>query len=90
MSSPLTVKQAASHASVSAALIYAWCANGTLPHMRVGARGKRGHIRIAVADLDAVLDGFKVGKREPPQAPLPAPAPVTAYRHVRLSKAPRG
>jgi hypothetical protein len=84
------VKQAASHASVSVALIYAWCRDGTLPHMRVGAWGKRGHIRIAVEDLDAVLAGFKVGKREPTPAPLPAPAPITAYRHVRLSKAPRG
>lgn len=90
MSPPLTVKQAAAHASVSAALIYAWCADGTLPHMRVGARGKRGHIRIAPGDLDAVLAGLKVGKREPVPAPAPAQGPVTAYRHVRLSRVPRG
>lgn len=82
MSSPLTVKQAASYASVGAALVYGWCADGTLPHMRVGARGKRGKILIAVEDLDAVLASFKIGKREPTVAPAP---PVTAYRHVRLA-----
>lgn len=56
----LTPKQAAERACVSESLIYAWCADGTLPHMRVGRKGKRGHIRIAVEDLDGVLASFRV------------------------------
>ena len=56
----LTVKAAAARACVSEALIYAWCSDGTLPHTRVGRKGKRGHIRIAVEDLDGVMAAFKV------------------------------
>jgi len=56
----LTVKQAAAHVCVSLSLIYGWCADGTLPHTRVGRKGKRGHIRIAIEDLDAVMAAFKV------------------------------
>jgi excisionase family DNA binding protein len=67
----LTVKQAAQHASVSESLIYAWCSDGTLPHTRVGRQGKRGHIRIAVEDLDSVLAAFKVSTRPAQATPLP-------------------
>ena len=56
----LTVKQAAAHACVSASLIYGWCADGTLPHTRVGRTGKRGHIRIAIEDIEALLASLKV------------------------------
>lgn len=56
----LTVAQAALRAAVSDSLIYAWCADGTLPHTRVGRKGKRGHIRIAAEDLDALMASFKV------------------------------
>ena len=56
----MTVAKAAARAAVSESLIYAWCADGTLPHTRVGRRGKRGHIRIAAEDLDGVLASFKV------------------------------
>ena len=56
----MTVAEAAKHACVSESLIYAWCAEGTLPHTRVGRKGRRGHIRIAVEDLDGVLAAFKV------------------------------
>jgi hypothetical protein len=59
------VAEAALHACVSESLIYAWCTEGTLPHTRVGRKGKRGHIRIAVEDLDGVLAAFKVESREP-------------------------
>jgi len=48
----LTVTEAALRASVSVSLIYVWCSDGTLPHIRVGRKGKRGHIRIAEEDLD--------------------------------------
>jgi excisionase family DNA binding protein len=56
----MTVAEAAKRACVSESLIYAWCAEGTLPHTRVGRRGRRGHIRIAVEDLDGVLAAFKL------------------------------
>lgn len=56
----LTVKKAAAHASVSVSLIYGWCSDGSLAHTRVGRRGKRGHIRIAIEDLKALLASLKV------------------------------
>jgi excisionase family DNA binding protein len=56
----MTVAEAAKHASVSESLIYAWCAEGTLPHTRIGRKGRRGHIRIAVEDLDDILAACKV------------------------------
>jgi excisionase family DNA binding protein len=56
----LTVKQAAEYASLSESLIYAWCNDGTLPHIRAGRRGKRGTIRIDKDDLVLVLGSFKV------------------------------
>ncbi|VTR92880.1 dna-binding protein : : HTH_17 [Gemmata massiliana] len=59
----LTVTEAAEHACVSESLVYAWCADGTLPHTRMGRKGKRGTIRIAVEALDGVLSAFKVGAR---------------------------
>ncbi|OWK41962.1 hypothetical protein FRUB_04040 [Fimbriiglobus ruber] len=64
-------------------LIYQWCEDRVLPHMRVGGKGRRGKILIEEADLDGVLASFKVGKKEP--EPLPAPAPPVSYRHVKLS-----
>jgi excisionase family DNA binding protein len=74
----LTVKEAAIRACVSESLIYAWCAEGTLPHLRVGRTGKRGHIRIAVEDLDGVLAAFKVSK---------ATEQVSiALKHITLSR----
>ncbi len=57
----LTVQQAALLAGVSDSLIRIWIADGTLPHYRLGARGKRGKIAIASDDLDAVLKSCKVG-----------------------------
>lgn len=56
----LTVAEAALRACVSESLIYAWCADGTLPHSRLGRKGKRGCIRIAAEDLDGVLAAFRV------------------------------
>ena len=65
-----SVRQAAVRACVSESLIYAWCAEGTLPHTRVGRRGKRGSIRIAAEDLDGVLAAFKVGAKSGRPLPL--------------------
>ena len=80
----LTVREAAAHADVGETMIRQWVKDGTLPHFRVGAKGKRGKILIAAGDLDAVMAGFKVERPGPVKAP--APKPVTpCYRHVRLS-----
>ena len=51
----LTVKQAAERAGVSDSLIYECCAEGRLPHYKLGRKGRRGTIRIEEADLDAFL-----------------------------------
>lgn len=77
----LTVKGAADHATVSEALIRVWLADGTLPHFKFGASGRRGHIRILLEDLEATLAAFKVGKRKVETRPAP-----TGFvpKHVRL------
>lgn len=63
----LTVKQAASRAGVSSALVYQWCDERRLVHYRCGGQGRRGKILIHPADLDAFLEGCKVT----PEASLP-------------------
>jgi excisionase family DNA binding protein len=68
--SMLTTKQAAERAGVSPALVYAWCREGRLPHMRLGRTGKRGAIRIAEADLDALLQACT--KRGGGESPAPS------------------
>ena len=91
----LTVAAAAARACVSEDLVRAWVRDGLLPHLRVGAKGRRGKILIDPLDLDALLASFKVGARPvpaaPPQAPPPAPSPAppvppaSAFTHLRLS-----
>lgn len=49
----LTVEEAARHFRVSAPTIYRRCADGTLPHVRIGAAGP---IRIPAAELDRLLE----------------------------------
>jgi excisionase family DNA binding protein len=73
----LTVKEAALRACVSESLIYAWIADRTLPHTRLGRNGKRGTIRIAVEDLDGVLAAFKVAGKGAHPAPL-------ALKHITI------
>ncbi len=51
----LTPKQVAEKLGVSDSLVYEWCAEGLLPHYRVGRKGKRGKVLIEQADLDAFL-----------------------------------
>ncbi len=82
----MIVREAAAHAGVSETMIRQWLREGTLPHFRVGAKGKRGKILITAADLDAVLAGFKVGRPEPVKAPAPKPVtpPRPLLRYVRL------
>jgi excisionase family DNA binding protein len=85
----LTVAQASQRACVSESLVYAWCNDGTLPHTRVGRKGKRGHIRIAVEDLDGVMAAFKVsGPLASARTSSGSPAlPFSELNPQRLAKA---
>ncbi len=56
----LTPKQAAHAAGVSLSLIYEWCDERRLPHYRLGGRGKRGKILIALDDLQRFLESCRV------------------------------
>jgi excisionase family DNA binding protein len=79
----LSPKEAAERAAVSLSLIYAWVAEG-LPHFRLGKKGRRGHIRIAEADLDAFLVTMRREGRQGLPSPLPAP-PVSKRPATRAS-----
>lgn len=87
----LTVRQAAERAAVSESLIYAWCSDGTLPHTRVGRKGKRGHIRIAQEDLDGLLASFKISAQPAlVSAPTSSGSPALPFSELnsqRLAKA---
>lgn len=85
----LTVAEAALRACVSESLIYAWCADGTLPHLRLGRKGRRGTIRIATEDLDGVLATFRVGGSLP-SAPAAGSTPTAPFSELdprRLARA---
>jgi excisionase family DNA binding protein len=71
----LTVAEAAERTGVSESLVYAWCSGGQLPHFRLGNAGRRGAIRIAEADLDALLASCRVEAPSPnaPTAASPSP-----------------
>jgi predicted site-specific integrase-resolvase len=77
----LSVKQAAAIAQVSMALIYAWCREG-LAHLRVGRKGRRGHIRILESDLQLFLDTLR-RQTNTPVAPSP-PRRKVILRHLVL------
>lgn len=77
-----TVKQLAALAGVSASLIYGWCETGQLPHVRLGAAGRRGKIMIAEADWVAFLAARRVEGLVPrPVTRAGAPRP---FKHVKL------
>lgn len=62
--SRLTVRQAAEHAGTSPSLVYLWCAERRLPHLRTGRAGRRGKILIDQEDLDTFLDSLRVESEE--------------------------
>lgn len=51
----LTAKEAAALARVSRSLVYAWCDERRLAHLRAGGAGKRGRILIRRTDLEEFL-----------------------------------
>jgi excisionase family DNA binding protein len=73
--SKITVKQAAERVGVSESLIYQWCQDRRLPHLRLGKTGRRGKILILVEDFEAFLAGLKVEAGE-------TNGPAPALRHI--------
>jgi excisionase family DNA binding protein len=69
----LTVAQAAERACVSSSLIYEWCAEKRLPHLRLGKKGRRGRILIEESDLAAFLESCRIAADDAPTVKQPVP-----------------
>jgi len=85
MNAFLTVKEAAARGRVSERLVRGWLRDGLLPHFRLGAKGRRGKIAIAVEDLERLLASFRV---EPTSTPTAKPAPALRrpeLKHLRFT-----
>ena len=51
----LSVKDAAARLRVSKSLVYEWCKDRRLTHVRLGKGGKRGRILIRLDDLEKLI-----------------------------------
>ena len=80
--SRMTVAQAAGYACVSETIIRGWLGDG-LPHFRLGAKGRRGKIMIAVEDLDGWLAAFKVASKGPEPVKAPARSRHVSLKHLK-------
>jgi len=69
----LSVRDAADALGVSPALIYQWCQERRLPHFRLGGKGKRGKVAVAIEDLEAFLQSLRI---EGAAAPAPQRKPA--------------
>ena len=78
----LSVKQVAEKAGVSLALVYGWISSGLLTHYRLGAKGRRGAIRIAESDLESFLRSFK--QEGQARTPTLLPRPKVKLQHLQL------
>ena len=56
----LSVREAARRIGVGASLVYQSCAEGVLPHYRLGASGRRGKILIEPAELDRLWEARRI------------------------------
>ena len=86
---PLTVREAAAYVRVSERAVRQWVQDGTLPAYRLGARGKRGVIRIARGDLDGLLAASRTtGEVVRPAAKAVAGRvrvlPKGEFRHLKI------
>lgn len=52
----LKVQQVAERLGVSASLVYQFCADGLLAHLRLGGKDKRGRVMVEESDLVAFLE----------------------------------
>jgi excisionase family DNA binding protein len=66
----ISVKAAAKKIGVSQALVYQLCAEGTLPHYRVGGKGKRGKIVIDPNELESYFQARRIEPTQATQLPL--------------------
>jgi excisionase family DNA binding protein len=65
----LTVNQIAELLQVSSTIVRGWITSGMLACYRLGARGCRGAIRVAEADLQEFLAARKSRSRQEPKRP---------------------
>jgi excisionase family DNA binding protein len=67
----LSVQQTAERLGVSPSLVYQWCQEKRLAHLRLGKAGRRGKILIDETDVDAFLAAARVeaGEDNDPAAP---------------------
>jgi excisionase family DNA binding protein len=79
----LTVKQIAKQLNVSGATVYGWVMSGALACYRLGAKGRRGAIRVAEADLVAFLESLKTQRGQQAVKP-PAPRRKIKLQHLQL------
>lgn len=56
----MTVSEAARRLEISRSLCYKLCEEKRLPHVRIGAKGRKGAIRITEAGLKQFLESVKV------------------------------
>lgn len=78
----MSVKQSAEMAGVSPGLVYLWCAERRLPHVRAGGRGRRGRILIEEADLSAFLTSCRVLADVSPQVKQPLQHSAGAFQNL--------
>jgi excisionase family DNA binding protein len=55
----MTVKEFAERAEISLSLAYLLVAEGSIPHRRIGQKGKRGAIRISEEEFQQFMEGKK-------------------------------
>jgi excisionase family DNA binding protein len=81
----MTVKEAAKALHVSAASVYGWVETGVLACYRLGAKGRRGAIRLAAVDIVAFLESLKTEKGPPAIKPVAfRKSPGTKLQHLKL------
>ena len=57
----MTVKEAAEKLEIRVSLTYQLLADGRLPHLRIGGKGRRGKIIVKDEDIRAFLATCRVG-----------------------------
>ncbi len=79
-----TVNEVASELKISPATVYGWIASGMLPHFRLGAKGRRGCIRVSDEDFQAFLAQQKQAERpEPIRPPVRKVTPIK-LKHLTM------
>ena len=56
----MNVREAAERLEVSISLVYQLIAEGRLPHVRIGGRGRRGKIIVRPEDIESFLEACEV------------------------------